>query len=727
MLTSDFTNTEKKLEHIKSNLLVYEASADTALLDRAYKLAAAAYDGKKTLGGVPLLSHFVEVALVLTEYSMDSTTIASAMIRDVIRFGVEEKAIRKDLGSQVTDLAKLLDNLGVIRFSSDEEEQGRQLRQMFIAMARDVRVIMIELASHLVFMRYVGDSTEKQLEEYARKSLEIFSPLAHRMGVSKLKSELEDLCFKVLNPVEYQRLSRQAGKTKARREEAIQKVIEQMKGIFRERGLQVHITGRTKHLYSTYGKMMRLGKNFHELFDLSAVRVITNTVEECYATLAILHSTWTPVHEEFDDYIVAPKSNGYKSIHTVVIASNGQPVEVQIRTWEMHMAAEYGVAAHWRYKETVGGGKTDEDELVTWIKGMSSGKDDAESATERLQDVVIDSMDEKVFSLTPRGRIIKLPAGSTPIDFAYRVHTVVGHRCNGARVNGRIVPLDYKLRNGDVVDIITKKAPRPSRDWMQMVVSASARSKIKTWFRNEDREENISHGSSAFYRELDKQGLKRKDLLDEIGLDDLLKTYNYKTEEDLFAGIGCGDVNIEGAVQRIRTAYRTLLADESPDEVPEKMRHAKKPQKKKQDIVAEGLSGVMVGFAKCCLPVPGDSITGFVTKTRGISVHRKQCPNIKDSVEAGERVVKVQWGDHAGNQYYSDVTINSLNRVGLLKDVMAVISEAGINVASMKTRSLPNSTGLISLRLEVPGLERLDYVVARLRSIEDILFVERKI
>lgn len=727
MLTSDFTNTEKKLEHIKSNLLAYEPGADTALVDKAYKLAASAYEGKKTLGGMPLLAHFVEVALVLTEYSMDATTVAGAIVRDAMRFGVDEKAIRKELGEQVAVLAKLLDNLGVIRFSSDEEEQGRQLRQMFIAMARDVRVIMIELGSHLVFMRYVGETTEKQLEEYARKSLEIFSPLAHRMGVSKLKSELEDLCFKVLNPEEYQRLSRQAGKTKARREEAIKKVIEQMKGIFKERGLQVHITGRTKHLYSTYGKMMRQGKNFHELFDLSAVRVITNAPDECYATLAILHSTWTPVHEEFDDYIAAPKSNGYRSIHTVVIASNGQPVEVQIRTWEMHMAAEYGVAAHWRYKETVGGGKSDEDELVTWMKGMSSGREDAEAATERLQDVVIDSMDEKVFSLTPKGKVIKLPAGSTPIDFAYRIHTMVGHRCNGARVNGRIVPLDQKLRNGDVVDIITKKTPRPSRDWLQVAVSASARSKIKTWFRNEDREENIAHGSAAFYRELDKQGLKRKDLLDEIGLGDLLKTYNYQTEDDLFAGIGCGDVNIEGAVQRIRNAYRTLLAQESPEEIPEKAKHKRKAPKKKQDIVAEGLSGVMVNFAKCCLPVPGDPITGFVTKTRGISIHRKECENIKESLDAGERLIKVQWGDYAGNFYMSDVNINALNRVGLLKDVMAIISEAGINVASMKTRSLPNSTGLISLRLETPGLERLDYVLNRLRGVEDVMMVERKI
>jgi len=718
---------ESQLEETKKRIAHYDPESDGGLLDRAFEISSKVYENRQTIDGRPVLDHFVEVGLTLTEYNMDVETISAALLRDSIRFGASPAEIRENLNASILDMTELLDQLGIISFSNDEEKQTRQLRQMFVAMARNVRVIMIELVNHLVFMRYLETVPRNELEGYARRALDIFSPLAHRMGVSKLRSELEDLCFRALYPDEYRRLNRLAGRTRQRREEAVDRVIDQLKKIFRDRDLQVHITGRTKNLYSTFQKMHRLGKDFSELFDLAAVRIITDRVEDCYSALAILHSIWTPVHEEFDDYIAVPKKNGYRSIHTVVIAPNGQPVEVQIRTWEMHMTAEFGVAAHWRYKERMIDGVEPTEDLVSWIKDFTARKLDKSDPGERLREAVVDHGEEKVFALSPQGKIVRLPGGATPLDFAYRIHTEVGHRCKGAKVNGRIVPLDYKLQNGDVVEIIKSKLEKPSRDWLRVAASSSARSKIRSWFRTADHDENVSHGRSMLQREMDRQGLKRKDLLDRIGMEDLLKTYNYKTEEDLYAAIGCGDVNLDGILNRIRKPYRELIEQEQEEEEPAPKPRKKTRRKKTKDIVAEGLSGVMVTFAKCCLPVPGEDIVGFVTKTRGISVHRHDCPNIKANVESGERLVDVSWGETQDNTYLADVVVNIINRMGLLKDVLAVISEAEVNIASMKTRTLPNSTSLITLRLEVPGIEKLDYIIKRISSLEDVLSAGRKI
>lgn len=723
-------------DEIKKRLAEYDPNADADFIDRAFNIARQAYGSEKTPDGRLLLNHHLDTALVLTEYNLDKETIASAILHDAISHGVKPGTLEKELNEPVKQIAELLDQLGAVIFSIDGLQERQHLRQMFVAMAGNVRVVMIELAARLIFMRNHDNIPEDAFENYAVETLDIFSPLAHRLGVSKLKSEIEDLCFKALYPAEYTRLSRLAGKTQQKRQEAIDRVIEMLRRFFRKNDLQVHITGRTKHLYSTFLKMLRQGKDFNQLYDLAAVRIITNTEEECYRTLSVLHSIWTPVHEEFDDYIAAPKPNGYRSIHTVVVAPNDEPVEVQIRTWEMHMMSEFGVAAHWHYKETFGSSKQQtDDELVSWLKDLSDSEDrkalaDPES---RLQNAVLDTVKGKVFVLTPMGKIIRLPRGATPIDFAYRIHTEVGHRCKGAKVNGQIVPLDYNLKNGDVVEVITKKSGAPTRDWLRIAVSSQARSKIRSWFRKVDRDENIHHGRSMLQRELNRYGLRRKDLLERIGLDDILETYNYKTEDDLYAAIGCGDITLEGVTEKLRRAYRELLKKEEQEKAAEKAieepktRKRSTKKKKQQHIIADGMTDVMVNFAKCCLPVPGDSIAGFVTKTRGISLHRKQCPNIRGSIESGERLIDVRWYDTEDSLYLTDIQVNCIDRSGLVNELVAVLSEAKVNLVNLKNSKLPNTTRLVTMRLEVPGSDRIDFIINRFNNINDVLSARRRI
>ncbi len=727
---------QTKVDEIKKRLAEYDPNADGDFIERAFKIAEKAYSNKQTPDGRLLIDHHLDTALTLTEYNLDKETLAAAVLHDTLSFGVSPETLEKKFNSTVGQITELLDQLGAMYFSINELQERQHLRQMFVAMAGNVHVVMIELAARLNYLRNQDNMPDEARENYAHETLDIFTPLAHRLGVSKLKSELEDYCCKALYPAEYTRLSRLAGKTESKRREAIERVIEILHKFFKENNLQVHITGRTKHLYSTYLKMLRQGKAFNELFDLAAVRIITNTEEECYRTLSVLHSIWTPVHEEFDDYIAAPKPNGYRSIHTVVIASNKQPVEVQIRTWEMHMTSEFGVAAHWHYKETFGSTKQQtDDELITWLKDLSDSEDRRAltDPVSRLQNVVLDTVKGKVFVLTPRGKIIRLPQGSTPIDFAYRVHTEVGHRCKGAKVNGQIVPIDYTLHNGDVVEIITQKTNAPTRDWLRIAVSSQARSKIRSWFKKVDRDENIQQGRSMLQRELHRSGLKRKDLLDRIGLDDIIESYNYKTEKDLFAAVGCGDITIEGVTERIRRAYRELLQKEevqidAPEVVQEPKTRRRGPgKKKKQHVIVDGMSDVMVNFAKCCLPVPHDEVVGFVTKTRGLSLHRKVCPNIKKFSESGERLVAVYWCDTEGNLYLADIQVNCIDRSGLLNELVAILSEAKVNLVNLKNLMLPNATRLVTMRLEIQDTSNLDFIINRIDRIKDVLSVRRKL
>ncbi len=704
---------------IKANLLRNEPGADAGVIDRASESAVSQYGGRMTPDGRPLVVHCLETALILSSLNLDAATLGAAILMDGVPESVADPA--------VAGLVRLLKNMRALQFSNEKRDQAGQLRELMVALSSDVRLLLIKLAGRLDLMRHINDAPADGRENFAQETLDIISPLAHRLGLSQLKSEIEDHCFGVLYPEEFQRLERLAGYSAPQREEAVSRIIELLKNIFKEHGLKVHITGRTKRLYSTYLKMLRQNKDFHELYDLAAVRIITNTVAECYQALAILHVLWMPVNEEFDNYIAAPKPNGYQSIHTVVIAPNGQPVEIQIRTWEMHARAEYGVAAHFSYKAEVDADHRPGETAGTlgWVRQIAdTGKKPAPD-DKLLDSIVIDAQEDRVFALTPKGRVVPLPVGSTPIDFAYRIHSDIGNQCRGAKINGRIAPIDQKLRNGDVVDIMIQKGGAPSRDWLRFIASPLARNKIRAWFKKADREENVLHGRSMIQREIARVGLKRKDILDLIPVEDILRAFNFKTEEDLFAAVGCGDVAIESVIERYRRGYRELMAKEESAAPPRA--RAPKPRKRRQDIIVEGFADVMVTFPKCCFPLPGDPVIGFVTHTRGLAIHRKSCANIQQFLESGERIISVTWEEPTKETYFSEIETHTIDRVGVLQEILAIISEAKINIAEIKSKVLKNTSAITTIRLEVTGTADLDRILSKINRIDDVIYARRKI
>lgn len=717
-------NIGKIIGEVKKNLGAYDASSGAGMIDSAYSLAVEIYAGRAIPDGRLLIEHCLETANILTSYNLDAETVAAVILLGAGGCaGAAEKI--KAVSPETERMVKLLSEMRVLNFSTEHREQADQLREMMVALSKDVRLLIVKLASRLDLMRHVASAPPDGRENFAQESLDIFSPLAHRLGLSQLKSELEDLCFGVLFPAEYYQLERRASETAAKREEALNRIVELLKDIFKRHDLKVHIAGRTKRLFSTYQKMIRQVKDFHELYDLAAVRIVTNTADECYQVLALLHVLWTPVLEEFDNYIAVPKQNGYQSIHTVVIAPNEQPVEIQIRTWEMHMRAEFGVAAHFSYKEAFTGDR--KAEAASWVRQIT---DETRRAPEEkkekklLDEIALDAQEDKVFVLTPKGKVVPLPAGSTPVDLAYRIHSEVGNSCRGAKINGRIAPIDQELRNGDVVEIITQKGGTPSRDWLRFVSSPHARTKIRAWFKKAGREENIVHGRTMLQRELSRSGLKRKDLLEQVSWDEILRAFNMKIEDDLYAAIGCGDVSIESVNERIRRAYKELLQKEDAEKP---LRARSEIRRRRQDVIVDGLPDVMVLFPKCCFPAPGDDIIGFVTRNRGLAIHRKICPNVRQFVESKDKIVRVSWGETENNLYIGEIEVNSIDRVGVLQAILAVISGAKINVVGINSKIMKNSTAITIIRVEIAHIDELNHILPKISRIGDVLSVQRKI
>ncbi|MFH1539812.1 MAG: bifunctional (p)ppGpp synthetase/guanosine-3',5'-bis(diphosphate) 3'-pyrophosphohydrolase [bacterium] len=698
-----------------------EQKANLELLDRAYELACDVYCGKKAAHGEDVLKHCLEVAAILASLRSDLKTIIGGLLHELYSLYPEEEKLTKLLGGEIAEMAKLLCSVNVLRYSSeDAEDQAEYIRRMFIALARDVRVVLVKLAGRLDVMRNIGGiESQKGRERLARETLQIHAPLAHRLGTSQIRSELEDLAFRHLLPEEYERLSEQAESSKREGEAALKRVIRVLKRIFKDAGIRVHIAGRTKHLYSIYQKMLRQGKDFSELYDLTAVRIIVEREEECYHVLSVLHSLWEPVPGTFDNYIVSPKPNGYQSIHTVVKEPGGELVEVQIRTWEMHAVSEYGVASHWQYKEAAAGGAP-ASKLDSLIQRVAVKEEDPR---EFLKNVIIDFQEDRVFAFTPRGKIISLPSGSNPLDFAYRVHTEVGHRCSGARVNGRMVPLDHELRNGDIVEITTRKRARPSRDWLTTAKSPNARSKIRHWFRQANREENIAQGRAMVEREMTHHGLRSRDIIGQIGFESIAKEMSYKTTDDMFAAVGCGDASTESVVNRMKRFYKEKVKQEEakkPSRVESVLRRQPRPS-----VVVKGVDGMLINIGRCCLPVPGDRIVGFVSRGRGLTIHRRECSNIRRELEKGERIVEVKWDRSDSRTYISEIEIRSLDRKGLLNDITSIFSTSGINIVEMNTRTLRDSTSSFKMKLEVPDRKALNSVMRDINSMEDIISVKR--
>ncbi|MBI5701690.1 bifunctional (p)ppGpp synthetase/guanosine-3',5'-bis(diphosphate) 3'-pyrophosphohydrolase [Candidatus Saganbacteria bacterium] len=701
--------------------LKYIKDPDLSLLDRVYKFAEEKHRNHKRLSGEPYISHPLAVASVLTDLEQDLPTICAALLHDTIEdSGVTFVEISEKFSPEIAKLVEGVTKLSQLIYESKEERQAENFRKMFMAMGEDLRVIVIKLADRLHNMQTLKYLSQKKIKETSLETREIFSPLAHRLGMWKLKWELEDLSFGFLEPDKYADIQAKVSESREAREAYIKNFVEKLTEVLKKVSLISDVYGRPKHLFSIYHKMVDQNLDFSEIYDLTAVRVIVESIKDCYAVLGIVHATWKPIPGRFRDYIAVPKSNGYQSLHTTVIGEEGKPVEVQIRTREMHRIAEYGVAAHWVYKEEA----TDKafDKKMAWFRQMLETQTELKDAKDFLDSLKIDLFVDEVFVFTPKGQVIQMPIGATPIDFAYHVHTEVGHRTAGVKVNGRILPLDSILKNGDIVEIITSKIGNPSLDWLNFVKTSGARTKIKGWFRKVKRDESIERGRVQLEEELKKFRLHPKTVLIYENIKNFIASQKLKTEDDFFAAIGYGDISAYDIARKMHS----ILKPEDKEEMTEK---PKTVRPRKRNIVhgvnVSGLTGVMVKMSKCCRPLPGDDIIGFVTHGKGVAVHRKDCATLLRNKPDPKKLVKVDWELSADIYYPVEIEIEAFDRVGALKDIMTQISETKTNVASAYIKTKRGSTAFLRIVVDVKNVDQLQLVMQSLRNVSDVYDVKR--
>lgn len=686
---------------------------DIQEIEDAFIFAAKLHAGQYRISEEPYIIHPVEVAKILTDLMMDKHTIIAALLHDIIEdTGTAPETIKEKFGEDVLNLVQGVTKLGKYQFKSKEERQAENFRRMFIAMANDVRVIFLKLADRLHNMRTLNYMAAAKQQKIARETLDIFAPLANRLGIGKIKAELEDLSLRYLNPEKYFEIAQLVALKKAERDATIQVLVEKIEQLLKQHKIKATISGRSKHYYSIYAKMKRQNIAFHELYDISAVRVIVNSINECYEVLGIIHSQFKPIPGRFKDYIAMPKSNLYRSLHTSVLGPKSKPIEVQIRTHEMHQVAEYGVAAHWKYKEKGSlKANADTDIQFSWMRKLAEMEKDVSSASEYVESVKLDLFSDQVFAFTPMGDVIDLPKDATPVDFAFRIHTDVGFRITGALVNGRICPLNTKLHNGDIVEIMTSKNPAPRLDWLNFVVTKLAQSKIKQWYKKNKREEHINIGRNMLEAEIGKA--KFDELTKSHELKNIAESMNYSCVDDLLAALGYGETTVNKITNRIK---------KPADEEQTIISHTK-TRKSKNDIV--GLEGMLYYFAKCCTPVPGEPIVGVVTRSKGVSIHRVDCASL-DSVPE-ERLIDIKWADKNLNKtYVASIRIDVQDKIGILKDILIELTNCNTNIAYANTKTNPTKKiGIIEIGIEVDNIVRLKNVVAKLQSIPEVISVKR--
>jgi GTP pyrophosphokinase len=705
----------------------YFTGSELDLVKRAYTQAALAHDGQLRESGVPYILHCVEVARMLAELRLDYHAVAAGLLHDVVEdtdWTVER--LQTQFGDEVaklvdgvTKLARI-DTMSKMSSRDVEEQEAESLRKMFLAMTDDVRVVLIKLADRLHNMRTLDSLPANRQERIARETLEIFAPLANRLGIWQMKWELEEWGFRYYDPPAYYQISHLLEEGRDELEAYLAKVRAELQTRLRLEGIAAEISGRPKHIYSIYRKMRRKGVEFDQIHDVRGLRVIVETVQDCYAALGVVHSLWTPLPGEFDDFIATPKDNMYQSLHTAVVGPGGKTLEVQIRTHEMHRRAELGIAAHWRYKEGVKRDVAFENK-VTWLRSLMEWRSDVEDAKEFVDTLRTEVLEDRVYAFTPKGKVLDLPVGSTPIDFAYRVHTEVGHRCRGARVNGRLVPLTYKLNSGDQVEILTAKRGGPSRDWLNpdlgYIRAARTREKIRGWFRKQDREENITFGREQLRRELKRLSL------DNVGFEEIAALFDYPTMDDFFAAIGFGDLNSQRVVGRVLQ----VLRHEEVFKEPEKATEAETPE----GIRVRGVGSLYIQLAQCCKPRPEDPepIVGFITRGHGVTVHRWGCPNILRRTNTGEveRLIEVDWGTGEDRVYPVLIRIRAWDREGLLRDIATAVSEEGINMRAVNS-ALTRKTNLatITATLEITAISQLISILAKIERLPNVIEVTRQ-
>ncbi|MFZ5909838.1 MAG: RelA/SpoT family protein [Chloroflexota bacterium] len=735
------TATAVPLEKLMEQLPNTFSLADRELVQRAWRVAEEAHREQKRNSGEPYINHCLAVASILADLRVPPEVIAAGLLHDTVEdTSVTLDDIRRDFGEVVASLVDgvtKLGNLPRVSHNGHEEKQntgttggsevellkpqaalGRRsdavsetLRKTFLAMGDDVRVVLIKLADRLHNMRTLGYMPEEKRRRIGKQTLEIYAPLANRLGIWQIKWELEDLAFRYVNPEKYKEIAEQLTERRPDREAQIETIIQALERLLTQSNIKVEISGRPKHIYSIYRKMTKKGKSFDLVRDLRAVRLIVPDVPACYATLGLIHTHWRPIPGEFDDYIAAPKDNFYQSLHTAVIYDDGKPLEVQIRTAEMHQNAEYGIAAHWKYKEGTPRDKSYE-QRITWLRKMMEWRSDVDDAQEFVESMKTDVFQDRVYVFTPRGDIIDLSAGSTPIDFAYHVHTDIGHRCRGARVNGKLVPLEHELKTGDQVEILTAKRGGPSRDWLNsnlgLVKTQRARAKIKAWFKKQDYEQNLASGRGILERELGRLGIN------ETNVEKLAHQLELRTPEELYVALGTGDMSVGKIVKALSEDEQNvdILAASAPT--------SEAVSADAVDVV--GLKGLLTTIAKCCNPTPGDEIVGYITRGRGATVHRLDCPNILRTRER-ERLVHVSWGEHV-RTYPVPVRIHAYDRQGLMGDVSNLLNNEGVNIADVTVKTHQNLAD-IKLVIEVRNIEQLSRILTRLENLPNIMEAQR--
>ncbi|KAB3527669.1 bifunctional (p)ppGpp synthetase/guanosine-3',5'-bis(diphosphate) 3'-pyrophosphohydrolase [Alkaliphilus serpentinus] len=724
------------LEKLIAMIEEYNPQCDVELVIRAYNFAENAHEGQYRKSGERYFIHPVEVAKILIELKMDSSTIAAALLHDVLEdtdrsYGL----IKSEFGEEIAQLVEGVTKLTRLSFESKEERQAENLRKMFIAMAKDIRVILIKLADRLHNMRTLRFQTDEKKKEKASETLEIYAPIAHRLGISRIKWELEDICLRYLDPEGYYDLVEKVAIKRQDREKYINDVINTLNEKLEEFAIDGDISGRPKHFYSIYRKMTYQGKSFDEIFDFLAVRVIVDNIKDCYGVLGIVHTLWKPIPGRFKDYIAMPKPNLYQSLHTTVIGPKGEPVEIQIRTYEMHQIAEYGIAAHWKYKE--GRNNQDHDGLshkLSWLGQMMELEKEMKDPREFMESLKIDLFTNEVFVFTPKGEVINLPAGSTPIDFAYRIHSDIGNKCVGAKADGRIVPLDFKLKNGNIVEILTSSNSNgPSRDWLKIVKSSQAKNKIKQWFKRERREENIEKGMEILEREVRRQGFNQQEALQSKLLIQIAKRLGLNTEEDLYAAIGYGGIALSQIIPKIRDVIKKEQIKKEPvKDVIETERQyqqtaesKKKASRQSQGITVKGIDNIMVRFSKCCNPVPGDDIVGYITRGRGVSVHRRDCLNLIDNIESADRLIEVEWDTTKPIAFNAEIQVKANDRKGLLSEFTRILADNKSTVCALNARTNKERMAVINLTVEVDDIDQLDKLMQKFKNVQGVIDVHR--
>ena len=696
----------------------YDRAMESSWLRGVYDLANAAHVGQRRASGEEYIEHPVAVARILADMEMDRQTVAAAIMHDVVEDTIitnEEVAAR--FGPEIAQLVEGVTKLTRIPYQSKEDAQVENLRKMFMAMAKDIRVIIIKLADRLHNMRTLGSLPEAKQRAIARETIEIYAPIAHRLGIWKIKWDLEDLCLRYLEPEIYREIADRVAKKRGEREVTVENVVDLLRAQFGKVAISAEVTGRPKHFYSIYTKLKK-GRDFSTIYDLTAVRVIVDSVKDCYGALGTVHSIWKPIPGRFKDYIAMPKPNMYQSLHTTVVGPGGDPLEIQIRTLEMHRTSEYGIAAHWRYKE---GGKNDAFEhKLTWLRSLLEWQNDMRDSRAFMENLKLDLFENQVFIFSPKGDVYPLPSAATPLDFAYQVHTDVGNHCVGTKVNGKIVPLDYQLKNGDICEILVNKSSRPSLDWLSIVRTSGAKHKIKQWFRKDRKDENVVLGQEMLERELVREHMRPELARGEV-IEKIAKRMNYATTLDLFAAIGFGDASAMTVLTKLKDEAKTnnLIDITTVQRVP-----VRRIVRNSSGIRIAGVDDVLVRLSKCCSPVPGDPIMGYVTIGKGVSVHRGDCPNVAYMSATPERILQASWAGTEASTHAVDVEVEAVDRAGLLQDVMGVCAEYKTSASSVTAR-VKRDTALISLTLQIANVEHLHKVLSKLRTLRDVRNVYR--